>query len=251
MLATQQQPLPATCYYLREALRTQSPQVVLLEGYMAFTTAADEAVYHDAIDPLRFSLNKVQMIRDLIPAGERSAYYFDLIKYHTRWKEWNPRELEGVFRPTADIYKGFVRLNGSYQGVNHIPDYAAVSPSSLPKENLAAMEEILSLTRQAGAAPVLLIAPYDTGNEPVLAAMKAARDWAAERQVPVLDYALLLDELGVDPAADYYDGSHLDRSGAAKVSAHLAVYLKEMGLGPNPKADAAAWQRDWETHSGG
>jgi hypothetical protein len=72
--------------------------------------------------------------------------------------------------------------------------------------------------------------------------------WAAENCVEVLDYAQMLDTLSIDPKEDYYDNSHLDVSGAAKISRHFANYLAEKGIADTPGVDAAKWQADLDTY---
>ena len=248
VLATQQQPLRATYHYIVEAFKTQSPQVVFLEGYMVFDNAPTEGVLHDAVDPLSPSLNKMQMINALVEPGERDAYYFNVIKYHTRWRELSAEDMATVLRAPNDIYKGFVPLNGAFTAKQQIPDYEAIVATDIPAENREALEDIRTLVEENGAELVLLIAPYAVDNVKSAGAIKTAREWAAQNGVAILDYAQLQKELGVDPATDYYDGSHLDISGAAKVSRHLAGYLEQMGLTPQERSDAK-WNRDWETYA--
>ena len=128
VLATQQQPLMASYHYIQEAFKTQSPKVVVVEGWMSVAEDVhDSAVLYDAIDPLKPSLNKLEMIRNLVPKGERKAYYLNLIKYHSRWQEMTLYELycfaKSIFVTPVDRYRGFVALDGEYETQNMIPDY--------------------------------------------------------------------------------------------------------------------------------
>ena len=82
VLATQQQPLAATELYMKESLRSQRPRVLLLEATMAFydTEGAGEGALRDCLDPLPWSENKREIIRTLVPEGERASYYFPFLK---------------------------------------------------------------------------------------------------------------------------------------------------------------------------
>lgn len=249
VLATQQQPLTASYYYLKEAFKTQSPKYVILEGYMAIGgESVEESVIYDAVDPLKFSLNKVQMINALVEPDERPNYLFNVIKYHSRWKDVTLKEAELAFNHWDDIYKGFVPLNGSFAGINKIPDYSIITASDIGEHNKKALNDILSLTKENGAELVVMFGPYNAYNQDMTSAIKAVRDWAEDNSVDILDYSLRLDELGIDPTADYYDASHLDASGAAKISRDVAKYLAEMGLGKNENANSEKWQADYDTY---
>ena len=253
VLATQQQPLMASYYYIKEALKTQSPKIVVVEGWMGVAEDShDSAVLYDAIDPLKPSVNKLQMIRDLVPKGERKAYYFNLIKYHSRWREMTLSDiyyfLLSIFAKPTDIYKGFVALDGDHETVNLLPDYDAVEakqPSGYNAQILANMKDVIEAS---GAEMVLLFGPYGTQDEKLIATMKGMQQWAQEHGVTVLDYAQMLDTLSIDPKADYYDGGHLDASGAAKISRHFAQWLKERGIANTPGIDTEKWKADYDAY---
>ena len=48
---------------------------------------------------------------------------------------------------------------------------------------------------------------------------------AAQENIPMLDYNQLRDEIGLDYAVDFRDSDHVNNSGAAKVTDHLARFL--------------------------
>lgn len=249
VLATQQQPLMASYHYIKEAFKTQSPKFVVVEGLMMYWgTEFDSAVLYDAIDPLKFSLNKIQMINNLVEYDQRPEYYFNILKYHTRWREISLSEINNAFSNPEDTYKGFVALDGKYQGVNSIPDYESMADKELSEYNLDVLNKIHELISENGAQMVLMLAPYDTKKPKIYEAMKAGIKWAEQNDVPVLDYALMLDEIGIDPLNDYYDAGHLDVSGAAKLSAHFASFLQKQGLSKSTDIDQKKWQTDYDIY---
>jgi len=248
VLATQQQPLRATYYYLKEALKTQSPKAVLLEGFMAGRTEVDEAVLYDAVDPLRFSANKMQMIWALTEPEMRSRFYFNIIKYHSRWKELSLGEIKQAFSEEKDMYKGFVCLDEAKAAENKIPEYEEFKTGEIPQENLEAMNDILKLTQECGSELVLLIGPYDAYDKELVSMIKAEKAWAMENEVEIIDCTLMLEELGIDPSCDYYDANHLNRFGAAKSSSYVAECLADMGIVPGNLADNEMWRQDYEKY---
>ena len=65
VFATQQQPLWITYHYLKEALKYQKPKYIVLEVHMAVVQKndyAEEQVNRDAIDKMRLSKNKLEVI---------------------------------------------------------------------------------------------------------------------------------------------------------------------------------------------
>lgn len=253
ILATQQQPLMASYYYIKEALKTQSPKVVVVEAWMGTAEDShDSAVLYDAIDPLKPSFNKLQMIRDLVPKGERKAYYFNLIKYHSRWQEITLSEIyafvKSLFVKPVDTYRGFVALDGDHETVNHLPDYDTVEAKPVSAYNAQILANMKALIEANGGEMVLLFGPYGTQEAEPIAAMKGMQQWAQENNVAILDYAQMLEDLSVDPKADYYDDGHLDVSGAAKLSRHFAQWLKERGIANTPGIDTEKWQADYNAY---
>lgn len=253
VLATQQQPLMASYYYIKEALKTQSPKVVVVEGWMGSAEDShDSAVYYDALDPLKPSRNKLQMIRDMIPKGERKAYYFSLLKYHSRFLGMGLREMavfaKALLITPMDIYKGFVPLDGDFETNNLLPEYDTVEASPLSQYNSAILHDMKELIEANGGTMVLMFAPYGSQDEAQIAAMKGMQLWAVENNVPVLDYACMLEDLPIDPHADYYDNGHLDVSGAAKISIHFARWLEENGIENTPGVNTTKWQADLDAY---
>lgn len=248
VLATQKQPLAASYYYIQEAFKTQNPEVVVLEVYMVSSEDAYEPdALYSALDPLKPSVNKFRMINELVAFEDRPEYYFNLIKYHTRWSEVTNEEIGQVFSPPVDSYKGFVPLAGDYSGENVNQDYEGTAALPLCEKNQRALERIYDLVQEKGAELVLMVAPYDDDPE-ATAKIKSAMEWAEEKNITVLDYSSGLEALGIDPNCDYFDPRHLDISGAAKISGHLADFLTEQGLNPCGKIDEETWQKDYETY---
>lgn len=249
VLATQQQPLMASYHYIKEAFKTQSPKYVILEGYMICRESTrDSAVLYDAIDPLKPSFNKLQMINQLVEYDERPNYYFNILKYHTRWDSITANTVNSLFEKHIDTYKGFVPLQGNFSGVNAVPNYENTKDIELSEFNLEILNDIYELTTKNNAELIIMFAPYDVGLSDFCEKIKAGIKWAKSKDVMVLDYCELVNDIGIDPACDYYDAGHLDVSGAAKVSSHFASILSKRGLGQNTLIDTKKWQADYDTY---
>ncbi|MBR7166011.1 MAG: hypothetical protein IKD18_07005 [Clostridia bacterium] len=249
VLATQQQPLVASYHYIKEAFKTQSPNYVILEGFMITGDSNyDSAVLYDAIDPLKPSLNKLQMINSLVEYEKRPEYYFNVLKYHTRWDTVQAKEINTLFNEPVDTYKGFVPLKGDYLGKNRIPDEENTKDVALSDFHRDTLNDIYDLVTKNGAELILLFGPYDAEDVRLCEMVKAEKAWAREKSIDILDYSELLESIEINPECDYYDSGHLDASGAAKVSRHFAAYLKEKGAEENTLVDRNKWQTDYDAY---
>lgn len=94
-LGSEQQSILLSYYWLKEALRFQSPKVVVLEGLFLNDRHSDcainttEGLTRKTVDPMRLSSVKVQAVRDICKRDQNQdpmSYYFTNEEYHTRWK---------------------------------------------------------------------------------------------------------------------------------------------------------------------
>lgn len=59
---------------------------------------AEEQVNRDAIDKMKFSTNKIDVIKNSVEnKDDRASYYLNIIKYHSRYKELNKIDIKTAF----------------------------------------------------------------------------------------------------------------------------------------------------------
>lgn len=251
VLATQQQPVEATYYYIKQAFETQSPDVVVLEAYMYLLdkTPATEGVAHDAVDPFPVSINRLQMIREMDTVDGKENYYFNFLKYHTRWKELKQSDFDDSYREETDPMHGYVFLTEYVTNENAQLDYSGIEEAPLDEENLEYLRKTIELIRENGSEVLLLLSPYTMTQENARA--KALHSFAAEENVLLLDMNLCYNEIGIDNASDFYDASHFNVNGSEKASLYLTNYIFEhFSITERAVDDAAQWQADLaEYHS--
>lgn len=139
VLSTQTQPLEATYQYMKQSFQTQSPRLVVLELSMAsqLLESLDDEVLRDTIDPLPWNQGKAELIRELVPRGERGSFYFNLAKYHGRWSELDESSFDFSYRNGRDVHRGFICFTLSRPAVCAQLSYEGVEPGELPEENVA------------------------------------------------------------------------------------------------------------------
>ena len=92
-LSTNLQRPKAAMHLIREAEKTQDPQLYIFE--MRMYLAADKdltqnmAYTRGVTDNMKYSLNRIRTINDLVDEDgpeARYTFYFDIFKYHSNWK---------------------------------------------------------------------------------------------------------------------------------------------------------------------
>ena len=242
--------LPQAYYQVVEALRTQTPKVLVLDisgvAYNDTKVGSPEYV-HVQLDNMKWSLNKIQAINDLIEEpSDRLEYYFPLLKFHTRWKELSSAD----FKPIVGYTKGAHVSEAVLADPDPYPivpaeDTVPISPR--PEEYL---RKILDYCRGKGV-PVLLINIPAIPNETAQGTYNAVYAIAEEYGVPYLNLLHHLDDMGFDYATDLKDTSHCNRSGAEKVTSYVGDYLKQHFELPDRREDPAyapAWDAAYETY---
>lgn len=228
VLATQRQPIKATYYYIREALKTQSPSVILLEAYMVnCEEEPTDAVIYDAIDPLPFSLNKLQMIADLTGDVDSCVPFFcTLLQYHTRWDSLSDIDYSYNPKDAYDPHNGYVYLTKAQpQQLEDIAPSDETAP--LDETDKKYLDKIVQLTHEHDIQLVLLYAPYPVSQEEIPKINAIAR-YAAQNDIPFLNGWEQFDAFGLDLSTDFYDRSHLNLSGATKFTTYLCTYLQAL-----------------------
>ncbi|MBR1456189.1 MAG: hypothetical protein IJ594_03390 [Oscillospiraceae bacterium] len=239
VVAGPEQSMAASYYYIRQALRTQSPKIVFLElGGMYFSLDEEHATANVAFLPRG---------RDRLEATFHAARREDIpglllpvLAYHERWYSVTLRELADKLGRGTDLYAGYTPHKASEPqektGVRSLgPEYA--------DDALAWLGRIADFCRERDVQLVTYLAPamrrLPEGSRRIL-----ERDVAAIPDVGYIDFNAQdeLRTLGLDAQSDWFDSLHLNAAGARKFSVRLAQLLAQRGLPATEGEDAALWQ---------
>jgi len=228
LLTSQQQPPCVTYYYIKEALKTQSPKVVLLETYM-FTlpppATYDEGVYHDATDFLKQSKNRRDLINELVPKEDRINFHLPFLKYHTRWEELGETDFDPTYLDKRDWLKGYIFLKDAQP----ISVDSSIANSEvripIPEENLEYLNKIVELSKEYNFKLLFIAAPYNVSKEEH-GVFNSISDFSAQNGIDFIDFNKLFNELHFDTQTDFYDNGHTNAYGSEKATNYLAEYLK-------------------------
>lgn len=219
------QRIQETCFLLKEALKTQSPKLVILETNAMFRDPGFlENVSMSIIEPIR--------------------YYFPVFRYHNLWKQI----FDGKKDKGRSVFKGFeirdkvVPYEGSDQYMKETKDV-----QEIPGFVRRYMEDIKKMCEEKNIALLLMSAPsphnynYKKHN--------AIENYAKENELPYIDLNMKTKEIGIDWKTDSYDkGDHLNLHGAQKVTAYMGKYLTENYSMPDHRGEDG--YQEWDNLSG-
>ena len=234
----QQQTMNYTYYYIKDALDVCDIDVVVLEVFgMVYeeddTGFISEGVRDSSLNDMRMSETKIEAIRECVPEEMQISYYFPLDKYHFRWEELDYASWNGFYNSALKPYyeeadRGYKRWTESEVCVD---DYWSIAFSEIRRDvyagNIKYLDKIYELCQKKGAKLILVKAPLPCYDR-VIEETNTVSDWAEEHDIELINYMRLQDVLELNFYTDSLDGgTHLNESGAGKVSKHLAAYLKE------------------------
>lgn len=242
--------IPTSYWVLRNALEHTTPKCVVLDCFGASwnNRISDNFYYtHLSFDAFPLSPVKLQAVLDLVSPEDwedarekRVELLWNFSTYHSRWNELTPNDFHPYFtyqkgaEPRADV---------------SIPlEMATVSPElriSPDTSGMAYLIRTIELCRERGIEILLVHLPYPAGEDDLIAA-NTVRDIAESYGVEYINY---LETDIVDYQTDMNDpDSHLNPSGARKITDHLGRVLSERYQIPDQRANPAygSWYQDAE-----
>ena len=235
-MATSNQDLFVSYYILKEMLKTQSPEVVVLDTYalhLSLTPQEEQlrsTYYKMAFDSMKLSSNKVKAVRewktlkDDINVVER---LFPIFEYHSRWEELNETDFSDTAMRTVNL--GHAYAFKTIEGVE-LEGYdmyeEPVDPTGQSREYF---DRIVRLLSENNVTLVLVSLP-EAGSDPGENAANGAL--ADENGLWFINYneASRLRSLDLDCEKDLRDASHLNALGADKLTRALAKDLTALNV---------------------
>ena len=236
-LATEQQPMLASYYWLAEAYQYHSDtlKTVVLDVSM-LRSIPDEAYYQKALMEMRFSGNKLEAIKACTDTlDDFLAYLFPIVSYHTRWKELDATDFEILDYDVDTSVRGYnfateqVIDYTAYQEIG-IPDYLPDEEAGkqlLKKEALLYLKKMIEFCQEQGLELILTKTPGSANWTDI--AHNAVQEIADDYELAFIDfnYSPYLEESGYVEATDSRDEAHMNYYGAAKLTDWFGQYLTE------------------------
>ncbi|WP_405376679.1 hypothetical protein [Pseudobutyrivibrio sp.] len=242
------QPTWNSYYNLKEALKTQTPKLIVFEAYSTVVTDEylDSATTIKNITGMRWSKNKIDDIKASTSEEDRAQFYLEYSQYHTRYKDISEKDfLDGQGEQYYSSWKGY------YCAMQTTPlEYLDVSMYDERTEMTEKTEyyyrKIIELAQENNIPIMVAVAPFAGINDDKEKVYNKAGDIAKEYNVPFVNYNLLVDEIGLDYSTDCEDPSHLNFRGSQKFTSYFGrTALSEYNL-PDHRGDErySSWQEN-------
>ena len=240
-LGTERQPAPCSFYLLREALNTQPNLNAVVFEVTELFNVCNEASYRKGFDYLPFNREKWEAVqthvawaeqREQAENGETAptalSYVFPIIAYHDRWDQLEESDFTYWREDRADPYRGFsIQTNQGAKGTYESLDEGA--SSALAEPDPESMESFTAMIRLCQDRDIDLILLKTPRSDWTLEEYNTTCLLAEEYGLPFLDFntTKLQNAIGYDYTVDnlYRSPTHLNLSGAQKVTAYLGDYL--------------------------
>lgn len=218
------QRLPVTAYYLEQALKRQSPRVVLLEVCMLWedSGAEDEAALSWSFDPMPLSWGKLKTLYQIFDGdlSQTLSHALPLWQRHARWNQLEELDYIWPFEAHPSESGGFLYREEVKPVVLEFPDSDPDTPvAPIPEDNIAAIQKIRDICRAQGITLIAFKAPSGNWTRAMSGAAKALMDDLEIRYWDCMDN---LEEIGLNPETDFFNRLHLNADGAEKVTRFLA-----------------------------
>lgn len=244
--------IPTSYWVLRNALDHTTPKCVVFDCTGSGTGGLVSTNFdytHLSFDAFPLSPTKIQAVFDLVdpeawedPLAKRMELLWNFSVYHSRWNSLKP----------GDFYPYYTYQKGAEPRVNvSIPAKMATLPAdrknTTETTGMQYLIKAIELCRERGIDIILIHLPYPA-NEGDLIAANTVTDVAERYSV---DYLNFFEMDVVDYRTDMNDpNSHLNPSGAMKVTDYLGRFLSERYDIPNRKdhPDYQSWFYDAEQY---
>lgn len=241
-----------TYYLLKDALKTQTPKLVVIDSdTMFYKYNFNEPHQRAHIDHLKDPYIKFELINDKnypFSFMDKISTYFPLFRYHSRWSEFKFKDLKKINKEYYSITKGFV-MASSVKPSTNADTYMNEYDDKIQFENNSYeyLEKIYEYCQEKNITLMIMQLPNsrDWGKTQ----NKLIQEYADEHNIKFLDFNTF--DFGLNWDEDTKDaGAHLNVLGAMKLNEYLAEYLKNNFDLPDHREEElyANWHDDFKLY---
>lgn len=221
----------STEYYFIEALKTQTPKIIMLEVCRIFMDCTDigDTTLSWSYAPMKLSNEKVQSLYQ-ITGGDCSKTFCNaipLFQYHSRWNDIEADDFSYYFDDKEYYLRGFSPRYGNY-AKNYqylLNDDGTIR--KIPYENIEAISRIKQKCDERGIKLILFKTPAPDWSRND---SKIVKEFMNDNHLEYLEMNDYYEEIGLS-VSDYYDEDHLNVEGAKKTTSFLSHYLTTIAKG--------------------
>lgn len=238
------QPMWNTYFYVKEALKTQIPKLVVLD-----VCSLTQEIQYDAyisqisnVVGLRFSIDKIMAVIASVPGCSRANILFGFPNRYIRHEVFEKSGRKPNLIDKHSITCPVVKVTKLKQiDVSHID-----KTMKLPRKQEKYFLETIKLLKEKNI-PILLVAMPQLCNKEDQMLYNSVTKIASENNIPFLNFNLLFDETSFDSLTDMYDYNHCNYKGMKKVTKYFEQYLQEHYNLPDRRNDPNQIYRTWQS----
>ena len=217
-----EQPLWMTYHYLKEICKYQKPKVVVLDVYSP-ALQKDDYQYKWMLPNvlgMRFSLNKMQMLRVSCEKEHYFEYFPSFAVYHGRLHGLTKEDFVYPFKKYTDSanFKGFKPMTKI--APQPTPQITQTGVGELTEKSELYLQKIIDYAKKNGIELYFIVTPYVITDEQELV-FNRLKEIAQENGIGFTNTNHDYDAIGLDFEKDFMDESHLNYYGAEKFTEYL------------------------------
>lgn len=213
-------------YYMKEALKTQTPKVIIYDasiiGYRSDVLAQPEVWAITNNYGMKWNKNRIDQLKS--NTQDEKMFYkllFPLGSMHSRYNELTKDDF--VDSKNSINFKGFDFRNTLY--VSEKPDMSGVWDTAEFDEKFAYyLKEMINLAKEKNVPFVVMISPYCVSVEEQMI-FNAVGEICKENDTVFLNFNNMYDELGLDFTTDMAETVHVNLRGSKKFTDYLGKYV--------------------------
>ena len=258
--ATGGQSIDVTYYMLKEVLKKHESSIVVLDAYYLARSAeyGQEGYISNALDNMKFSMNKLEAIWNCTPLQDRLDYLMPFLKYHYRWNELTKNDFN--YDSSKTYYtKGFAAGTKRYGKDDSTANQTSRTVSgtiNLPPKSLLYLNKIIDLCKKNNLKLIIVNTPFDYNSD------AASSEWVSQQakmfnkvaeiakkdNIPFINYNDKMNEINLDFKNDMHNSGHLNIWGAYKVTKDFGNYLEQNYSLKDHRNDSAysQWNIDYK-----
>lgn len=218
------QSMVTTYYYLQEALKTQSPKLVMIEVCTIFwekSTNEQNLAWNYTANKL--SAEKVNSLMDVSDGDAKLAarYAFPLFQFHSRWGQLNQNDFHYDYDRSL---RGYAPIIGcSEVDIKFLDSSENKKKYIIPNSNKEAVRSIANICSEKNIQLVFFKSPVSnwTKNE-----SDGVKLFMSENGFEFIDLNEKIDAIRIESHSDYFNETHLNIEGANKTTDYLANIIK-------------------------
>ena len=230
VLGANNQPIWNSYYDLKEALKTQSPKLVVLE----ILNASGDFDYLEHsynitnTSGMRWNLNRLEAMRAGVPDSD--TLIDDILNFEEYHNRYTGIGMADIATNNLESYSGVV-FKGFYDYIRVDPIAEPVFDHELESGSVMLRKEeyyyrlIMELCRDEDIPLMIMVAPDGTYSDGVRQIYNYAGEIADEYGVDYVDFNEFYHEMDLDFSTDFADIRHLNHLGNRKFTSFLGEYI--------------------------